>query len=228
MVSETVAKLNRIKEEMDNLSMKIVARTSELNGDVITIRNDPIVTDLWHSLCAYHRKAMLLCAGMEESKPEVCIALEKPQACIEALHLSEEEVCCEVFKRKLKGKAEKNKVKFLMSSPVITIDLNSTAADAIKLMKKHGIGSVIVVDKEGIKGIVTERDIASKVYSTFRDPKDVLVKEIMSKKLITINPEANIKDAVRLMSKHNITHLPVIDEKGMLVGIIAVPDFYRD
>ena len=90
---ETIHELNRIKTEMEVLSSKMISLVSKIDGDIITIRNDPSMTDLWYSLCNYHRKAMLLCAGMDRNKPEVCTALERPQACVEALCLSKEEVC---------------------------------------------------------------------------------------------------------------------------------------
>ena len=101
-MTQTVVELDRIKDEMNRLSAKLTSRVNEISGDIITIRNDPIVTDLWRSLCSNHRKAMLLCAGMEENKPEVCAVLEKNPVCVEMLHLSEEETCCEVFKRRLR------------------------------------------------------------------------------------------------------------------------------
>jgi len=218
--------LVRLKEEMDRISLKIMRRARELDSDVISIRNDPTISDLWRNLCSYHRKAMLMCAGMRDDKSRLCVDIEKPQACVEALHLSEEEICCEVFKRRLSGGGRL--VKFLMSSPVITVNQNSSAEVAIKLMKKHGVGSVVVVKRNRIMGIVTESDLASKVYAQLRDPKYVSIQEIMTwKRLITISPEADIKDALKLMNLFNVKHLPVVED-GKLLGMIAVPDFYRE
>ncbi len=172
---------------------------------------------------------MLLCAGIKENKPEVCEALEMPQACVEALQLSEEEICCEVFKRRLNSmEKEKNKVKYLMSSPVITVSPKTNVAKIIELMKKHGIGSLVVMEKGKINGIITEHDIISKAYSLLKDPRTTLAESIMTKKpIVTITPEADIKDATQLMSRNNIMHLPVV-ENGMPLGMIAVPDFYQE
>lgn len=230
MTQKTLMELDKIKDEMNRLSVKLTSRVNEISGDIITIRSDPIVTDLWHSLCRNHRKAMLLCTGMEKNKPQVCAALEKNPACVEMLHLSEEETCCEVFKRRLKTKGgDEQNIKFLMSSPVITTQPNSPVLDIIKLMKKHGVGSLIVVDKEEILGIITERDLLSKVYSVLKDPKTISAKEIMTKKpIITATPDTDIKNALQLMSEHNVKHLPVVKDGKMLVGMIAVPDFYRE
>ncbi len=84
------------------------------------------------------------------------------------------------------------------------------------------------MDKREIKGIVTEHDLISKVYSILRDPRDTLAHKIMTKSpIFTVKPEANIKEAIKIMSKHNIKHLPIIDN-GNLVGMLAVPDFYRE
>ncbi|MCP8305078.1 MAG: CBS domain-containing protein [archaeon] len=216
-----------ISKEMDVLSHKISSRAAQLNADVITTRTDPVITGLWHILCKYHRKAMVLCAGMGIEKSEICTKLERPQACINALHLSEEETCCVVFRRNLQARTkEKRKVKYFMSSPVVTIDPNSRIITALIIMKQHGIGSLVVIDGGKIKGILTKRDLVSKVFVSASGPDEFFVRDVMTPApLITVEPETDIQKAAEIMTKNNVRHLPVI-EKENLVGMLTVSDFY--
>ena len=227
--TEITEELTNISKEIDILSYKISSRAAQLNADVFTTRSDPVITDLWHSLCKYHRKAMVLCTGMGSMKPEICKRLERPQACVDALHLSEEETCCVVFRRNLQAKTkEKRKVKYFMSSPVVTIDPNSRIINALEIMRKHGIGSLVVVDRGKIKGILTEKDLVSKVFVGATSPDELFVRDIMTAApLVTVDPETDIQKAAEIMVKKNVRHLPVI-ERETLVGMLAIPDFYEE
>jgi len=116
-------------------------------------------------------------------------------------------------------------VKDLMTKNPITIDLNNTVFDAAKLMSEKMIGCLVVMDGEVPIGIVTERDFVRKVVAK-NLPLDVQISEIMSKPLISIDPDSSIREAARLMSKNKIRRLPVVKE-NKLVGIIVVSDFAR-
>jgi CBS domain-containing protein len=219
-IQKTVTELDMFRQEMDSLSAKITSRAKEMDADIITIRNDPLITELWHTLCKNHRKATLLCAGIKGNKPEVCSIIEKPQACIDALHLSEEEICCEIFKRKLRTtNHEERKVEFLMSYPAITVNPDATIEHVRKTMKEHNV----------VIGIITKKDLNSKVYLAFKNPKEVLTQEIMTgKPIITIHPEADITDALKLMSDHTIKHLPVVRDGNSLIGMFGASDCYQE
>jgi len=104
-----------------------------------------------------------------------------------------------------------------------TIGWDSSVRDAAKIMARDRIGSLVVVDERKIAGIVTKRDILSKVTAANKLPSKIQVNEIMSPDLVTISPESHIDDAVYLMLKHKIKKLPVIDE-GELVGVITSTD----
>jgi len=115
------------------------------------------------------------------------------------------------------------KVKDLMVENVITIEAEIPVRDAVKLMNRHEIGSLVVVKDKKPIGIVTERDMLKRVLSTTRDPRALEVCEIMSKPLVVMEPEMNIGDAVKLMFEHKIKKLPVV-KKEHLVGIISLTD----
>lgn len=113
--------------------------------------------------------------------------------------------------------------------PARTISITSNVKDAAKIMNKHRIGSLIVVNehKEKVAGIITERDILEKVTANNKLPSKVKVEDIMTKKVLTISPESMIDDAVYLMIQHKIKKLPVV-EHGELKGIITSSDLIRN
>ena len=117
-------------------------------------------------------------------------------------------------------------VKEIMNK-VITIKPDATIKDAADLMSKKRFGCLVVVDEEKIVGIITERDILSKVEAKGKSGKSVLVKDIMSEKVVTTEPNENIDDAALLMSKNKIKKLPVIDN-DKLVGIITSTDIIKN
>ena len=116
-------------------------------------------------------------------------------------------------------------VKDLMTKDITTIDLDKTVFDAAKLMSEKMLGCLVVMDGEGPVGIVTERDFVRKVV-TKKLPLDVEISEIMSKPLISIDPDSSIREAAKVMLKNKIRRLPVVKE-NKLVGIIVVSDFAR-
>jgi len=115
-------------------------------------------------------------------------------------------------------------VKDVMSSPVVTADEDMMLSNVARLMKKHNIGCVIVITKNGKPvGIITERDIVERVVAKDIKPGEVRAKEIMSAPLVTIDSEKTISDAAKEMSRRNIRRLAVM-YKGELAGIISSKD----
>ena len=118
------------------------------------------------------------------------------------------------------------RVRYLMSSPVVTIRPDATVYEAIKVMAEKRIGSLVVTENEEIKGIFTERDLISRVLAKDLDPKKTTVKEVMTPApLVTIDPDAEVSEAALLMVRRRIRRLPVIED-GKLVGIITAADLY--
>ena len=118
------------------------------------------------------------------------------------------------------------KVKDIMVGEVVTIEANVTVRKAVRLMNNHEIGCLVVVQDGKPTGIVTERDMLKRVLVASRDPRAVEVGEIMSKPLLFMKPEKEIEDAVKLMFKHKIKKLPVV-ENGRLVGLVTLTDLIR-
>lgn len=113
---------------------------------------------------------------------------------------------------------------------VIALKVASTpsALDAIKLMIKNKIGSVVVVDidKKPI-GIVTERDILKKVAALSKSPSDIAVQDIMSFPVVTIKAYDSIETAAAVMAKNKIKRLIVLEQDGSLAGVLSITDIAR-
>lgn len=117
-------------------------------------------------------------------------------------------------------------VKDVMVKDIITVQAEETVKKAAELMDKHNIGCLIVINFDNPIGIVTERDMLKKVVLERRDPGRVKVGNIMSAPLITSHPQADIRDAVRLMNERRIKKLPVIED-GKLIGLVSLTDVMR-
>jgi CBS domain-containing protein len=113
-------------------------------------------------------------------------------------------------------------VENIMSRRVKTVASVQTIRSATKKMVKAKTGSLIVVDALETVGIMTEGDV-SKAIAKGLDPDRNLVKEIMSKRLITTSPDTRVEDAAKLMADSGVKKLPVMED-GKLVGIVTQTD----
>ena len=114
----------------------------------------------------------------------------------------------------------------VMEKAVLVVQLNSTANDCARAMSKRGVSCAVIMEESNAVGIVTERDLVSKVMADALEPKKVLVRDIMSTPLITITPDAPLTDAAELMSQYRIRRLIVVGD-GELKGIITAGDIAR-
>jgi len=104
----------------------------------------------------------------------------------------------------------------------ITINLEATVAEAMNLMSEYRIGGIPVVDKNGIlKGIVTNRDLR------FENNRARPITEVMTTNLITTNHHTNLEAAARILQKHKIEKLPMVDDTGKLTGLITYKDITK-
>ena len=112
----------------------------------------------------------------------------------------------------------------IMSKNIISINSDATVVEACKRYYRNRIGSLVVLDQGILKGILTERDIISRVIILQKDPNTTTVDEIMTSDVKTINQNANVEEAAKLLSSNNIKKLPVVSDTGNLVGIVTVSD----
>lgn len=115
-------------------------------------------------------------------------------------------------------------VKDIMTSPVITIDEDAPVNKAAQLMDKNKVGCIIVTSKKGKPlGIITERDLVTRVLAKNARPSKLTVKEVMTSPLIAIDPDETLSEAARRMSRLSIRRLGVMYKEN-LVGLISSKD----
>ena len=102
----------------------------------------------------------------------------------------------------------------------------TTVFDALKLMADKGIGAVLVIQDEKVAGIMSERDYARKVALHGKSSVQLMVKEIMSERVMYVDITQNVEDCMALMINKRIRHLPVFQEEK-LVGFISIGDVLK-
>jgi CBS domain-containing protein len=112
----------------------------------------------------------------------------------------------------------------IMTTDVVTIKGSATVAQAVQLMRKHRVRTLVVDRRheEDAYGILTETDIVYKVTAFGEDPQTIRVYEIMTKPCIVINPDLGVEYVARLFANTGLRFAPVI--KGGLLGVISVSD----
>jgi CBS domain-containing protein len=100
----------------------------------------------------------------------------------------------------------------------------ATVFDAIRWMSEKNVGALLVIESGDLLGIISERDYTRKVILKDRSSKHTLVREIMTSDVMTITPRATVEEAMRMMTKHRVRHLPVVDRDGSVTGIVSIGD----
>jgi signal-transduction protein with cAMP-binding, CBS, and nucleotidyltransferase domain len=119
------------------------------------------------------------------------------------------------------------RVRDWMMDLVVYVDPDATVTEALALMRRRYINSLIVnrTDNNPEYGIVTSIDVSDKIVAQERNPGDLKVREIMTSPLITVHKDMSLKECSRLMREKHIHHLPVTDDDGKILGMIAAADF---
>ncbi|MBI4688346.1 MAG: CBS domain-containing protein [Nitrospirae bacterium] len=113
----------------------------------------------------------------------------------------------------------------LMTKEITSLPAHATATDAAKYMFEMNVGSVIITDDSNKPiGILTDRDIVSKVIGPEKDPKTVKIKDIMTSPVVTVPVDKDIIDATKIMCAHGIRRFAVVDSGGKLAGVLTLDD----
>ncbi|MCZ2856143.1 MAG: CBS domain-containing protein [Candidatus Bathyarchaeota archaeon] len=113
-----------------------------------------------------------------------------------------------------------------MIKDVIAVDAVSTVKEAVEIMNKHEIGCLVVIERNKLVGILTERDILKRVLAATKNPEKTKVGEIMTTRVLTVSPTTDLEEAAKLMFENNVKKLPVVSE-GKLVGLVTLTDLAR-
>jgi CBS domain-containing protein len=104
-----------------------------------------------------------------------------------------------------------------------TIEQRAPAREAARIMKTEDVGALPIAEDGKLVGMITDRDLAIRVLAEGKDA-DTPVIEIASKDVVTVDPQQTLEEAARLMAEHQVRRLPVVEEDGRLVGILAQAD----
>src|SRR3954453_8446796 len=118
-------------------------------------------------------------------------------------------------------------VQELMTSNPCSIDTDKSVAYAAKMMRDEEVGLAPIVEGNRLVGTVTDRDIAIRVVAEGKDPGATQGAETASPGLVPVDPQQDLDEALRLMAQHQVRRLPVVEEDGRLVGVVAQADVAR-
>jgi CBS domain-containing protein len=114
-------------------------------------------------------------------------------------------------------------VRDAMTGDPRSIGVSASVVEAARLMREEHIGSLPITDDQQLVGMITDRDITTRVVAEAADPKLTSVGDVYSQDLISVEPDKDLEEALLLMARHQVRRLPVVDD-GKLVGIVAQAD----
>jgi CBS domain-containing protein len=115
-------------------------------------------------------------------------------------------------------------IRSLMKTEMITVKPDDSVADAARLMAQNQVGAVLVVEGGAMKGIVSERDVVTRVVAEGKDPSATKVSEISTVAVVDVDVDTQVRKCAELQSAMGVRHLPVT-ENGVPVGILSSRDF---
>ena len=114
-------------------------------------------------------------------------------------------------------------VRDAMTGDPRSIGATASVVEAARLMREQHIGSLPITDGEKLVGMITDRDITTRVVAEAADPNVTSVEGVYSRDLISVEPDNDLQEALQLMARHQVRRLPVV-ENERLVGIVAQAD----
>lgn len=109
---------------------------------------------------------------------------------------------------------------------VYSVAPNTTLLEALKKLRDHNVGFLVVIDDGKVKGIISERDFAYRIAEKSAFPLNEPVSAWMTQEIIAVTSSTTIIECMQLMSREHVRHLPVVDD-GRLAGIVSIGDVVR-
>jgi CBS domain-containing protein len=120
------------------------------------------------------------------------------------------------------------RIQEVMTSNPRSVSPDAPVADASRIMRDEDTGIVPIVEDGKLIGTITDRDIVVRLIAESRDASSATVRDIASTDLVTVDPQQDLDEALRLMAQHQVRRLPVVEEDGRLVGILSQADVARE
>lgn len=116
-------------------------------------------------------------------------------------------------------------IKSIVREQVVIASPNAPVTEVAKLMDERDVGSVVIVENERPRGIVTDRDLALEVLVRERDPSTLTAADVMTADVVTVDVESGIFDVIRTMRESGVRRIPATDADGRIAGIVTFDDF---
>lgn len=116
-------------------------------------------------------------------------------------------------------------IRSIVREQVVSASPDTSLADLAQLMEEENVGSVVIVEDEKPRGIVTDRDITIEVVAHGRDSTSMTAADVMSGDLVTVGVDSGVFDVIRTMEESSVRRIPAVDADGRLVGIVTFDDF---
>jgi CBS domain-containing protein len=116
------------------------------------------------------------------------------------------------------------KVRDAMTERPRAVSPETPVSQAAELMESEDIGALPVLEGEQLTGMITDRDIVIRAVAKGKDPRGMPVREVATRDVVSVRPDEDLSDALRLMASHQVRRLPVVDDDNRLVGVLAQAD----
>lgn len=120
------------------------------------------------------------------------------------------------------------KVREVMTNNPRCVTPETPLPEAARLMKSEDVGSLPILEGEKVTGILTDRDIVLNAVAEDKNPSGMPVREVASRELFKVNADEDLSSALELMAHKQVRRLPVVDDDGRLVGILAQADIAKE
>ena len=110
---------------------------------------------------------------------------------------------------------------------LLTISPTQTVIEALMVMAEYKIGALLVIDKDKMVGIVSERDYAREIILLKKSSKETLVKDIMTKKVLSLQPSDSFEQGLEIMSEKKIRHIPIL-KGNKIIGMVSQGDLVKE
>ncbi len=112
--------------------------------------------------------------------------------------------------------------------PICSVSPDDSIYDALRRMADQDIGAVLVLERDALVGIFSERDYARKVALFGKTSKDMKVREVMTEKVFYVTPSCTVEEGMALMTNKKVRHLPVLEDNRQIIGIISIGDLVKE
>jgi CBS domain-containing protein len=116
------------------------------------------------------------------------------------------------------------KVRDVMTTRPRAVTSDTPVTQVAELMEAEDVGSIPVLEGEQLTAIVTDRDIVVRAVAKGKDPRGMPVREVFTTEIVTVGPDQDLSDALRIMASNQVRRLPVVDEENRLVGVVSQAD----